>query len=250
VRSLDFATEGARVIVVVRDEFAGADVVGEAIIRGAVDAQFLKVDLLERDAGERIAESAQDMFGAIDVLVNNVGGNTAMGLFVHSDPDSWQGDIDITLTTVLRATRAVLPQMIARRLGRIINTGSVSGTVGDYMLSVYSAAKGAVHSFTRVLAKEAGQHGITVNCVAPYLTLLDDPADLSNGSRFHPDHGFFTRAMAGIDPAEIAKLHRNGPLDRTVARADEVSAAVLYLASARAAFVTGQILHVDGGTLL
>src|SRR6202034_1487043 len=112
---------------------------------------------------------------------------------------------DITLMTLLRMTRAALPQMIARKAGRIVNIGSTAGTVGDYMLAVYSAAKGAVHAFTRVLAKEVGQYGITVNCIAPYATLPDDPAVFSSGSRFHPEHGFFTRAFANVAPGELAK---------------------------------------------
>jgi NAD(P)-dependent dehydrogenase (short-subunit alcohol dehydrogenase family) len=248
--ALNMAAEGVKLVAVGRDETAGARVVEAATSAGAAAAIFLAVDLLDADCGDRIAHAALERFGAIDVLVNNVGGNTAMGAFAESDPDSWQKDLDITLLTVLRVTRALLPHMIARNGGRIINIGSTAGDVGDYLLAVYSAAKGAVHTFTRVLAKEVGQYNITVNCVAPYLTLPEDAAAMSSGSRFHPQTGFFTRAMAGIDPTEIAKLQRSGPLTRTIAKADEVAAAVLYLASQQAAFVTGQVLHVDGGTLL
>jgi NAD(P)-dependent dehydrogenase (short-subunit alcohol dehydrogenase family) len=248
--ALDLAREQAKVIVVGRDAEAGARVVDEALALGAADAVFLAADLLEPGAAGKVAKLAEDRFGGVDVLVNNVGGNHAMGLFAESDPDSWRKDIDITLGTVLAVTRAVLPLMIGRGGGRIVNMGSTAGLVGDYMLPVYSAAKGAVHAFTRVLAKEVGQHGITVNCVAPYATLSDDPAAFSRGSRFHPDGGFFPRMLADADPAEIDKMRRNSPLGRTTAKPEEVAAAVLYLASRQAAFVTGQTLHVDGGVLL
>jgi NAD(P)-dependent dehydrogenase (short-subunit alcohol dehydrogenase family) len=118
------------------------------------------------------------------------------------------------------------------------------------MLPVYSAAKAAVHGFTRVLAKEVGPHNITVNCVAPYGTMSDDPAAYSAGSRFHPETGFMFHAFKGAAPADAAKRGRSGPLNRRLAKPEEVSAAVLYLASNRADFVTGQVMPVDGGTLL
>jgi 2-hydroxycyclohexanecarboxyl-CoA dehydrogenase len=248
--ALELAREGATVIAVGRDTEAGARVVGEAQMLGAANTVFLAADLLEPNAAGRIAQLAQDRFGGVDVLVNNVGGNEAFGLFAESDPDSWRKDIDITLGTVLSVTRAVLPLMIGRGSGRIVNMGSTAGIVGDYMLPVYSAAKGAVHAFTRVLAKEVGRHSITVNSVAPYGTLSDDPAAFSRGSRFHPEGGFFTRMLSEVDPSETDKMRRNGPLGRTTAKPEEVAAAVLYLASRQAAFVTGQMLRVDGGVLL
>jgi 2-hydroxycyclohexanecarboxyl-CoA dehydrogenase len=247
--ALDFATEGAKLLAVGRDEQAGERLIADALTRGAQAAVFVRADMLERKSPARVLEAASRL-GPLDVLVNNVGGNVGAGFFVDSDPESWQADIDITLMTTLRMTHAALPGMIARKAGRIINIGSTAGLVGDYMLPIYSAAKSAVHGFTRVLAKEVGQHGITVNCVAPYGTLSDDPTDFSSGSRFNAQTGFFWKAFAQTSPADAAKRQRHGPLTRSLAKPKEVSAAVLYLASSRADFMTGQVLSVDGGTLL
>jgi len=247
--ALEFANEGAKLIAVGRDEEAGGRVVSEALVRGAQAAVFVRADMLDPQSPARILEAAAKL-GPIDVLVNNVGSTVGAGFFVDSDPASWQGDIEINLMTMLRMTHAVLPGMIGRHTGRIVNVGSTAGIVGDYMHSVYSAAKGAVHGFTRVLAKEVGQHGITVNCVAPYGTMSDDPAAYSRGSRFHPDNDFFRKTLGTISPADRAKRQRTGVLERSLARPEDVSAAILYLASDRASFITGQIFTVDGGTLL
>lgn len=246
--ALDFAAEGAKLVAVGRDEAAGERVISQAKQRGAA-AVFVRADMLDPASPQKILEAAAAV-GPVDILVNNVGGNVGAGFFVDSTPESWQGDLEITLMTTLRMTHAVLPGMIERKSGRIINLGSTAGLVGDYMLPVYSTAKAAVHGFTRVLAKEVGQHNITVNCVAPYGTMSDDPAAYSAGSRFHPETGFLLNAFKGIPPEDAKKRGRASPLPRFLAKPEEVSAAVLYLASNRADFVTGQIMPVDGGTLL
>ncbi|MCY4427849.1 MAG: SDR family oxidoreductase [Halieaceae bacterium] len=199
--ALAFASKGARVVAVGRDREAGERVTAEAQARGAQRAVFVEEDLLDPAAAIRIAEAAAEL-GSIAVLVNNVGGNVGTGLFVESDPNTWLGDLDLNLLTILRMTHAILPDMIERQAGRIINIDSTAGLVGDYLLPLYSTAKAAVHGFTRTLAKEVGQHGITVNCVAPYGTMAANPAAFSRGSRFHPQSDFFQ------------KLGKSSPEDR------------------------------------
>jgi 2-hydroxycyclohexanecarboxyl-CoA dehydrogenase len=246
--ALAFAAEDVNVAVIGRDEVQGAKVCSQLLERGARDVLWQGCDVTDRTQVDAMAEAVRDRFGAVDVLVNGVGGNVGMDAFAESDPGDWQRDIELTFVSTLNCTHAVLPGMIERRRGRIVNIGSTSGIVGDPLLAVYSAMKGAVHAFTKVLAKEVGQQGITVNAIAPYSTYPDGPDAISTGSRWHSD-GLFANLMA--DRAEeLMSIARRTVMERQFAYPSEIGSAAVYLASDAAAFVTGQVLAVDGGTQL
>jgi 2-hydroxycyclohexanecarboxyl-CoA dehydrogenase len=247
--ALDFAAEGAQVIAVGRDEEAAARLIGLAKVRGGGSITFVKADMLDVTSASRILTRAEAL-GPVYVLVNNVGGGAGIGLFTATDQALWQADIDRSLMTTLRMSHAVLPGMITRKQGRIINIGSAAALGGQYAMATYSAAKGAVHSFTQALAKEVGEHNVTVNCVAPHGTMSSDPAAFSTGSNFHPQFGSRLKAHAQFTPEQNAKRRRTGPLPRQVAEPEEISAAVLWLASSRGAYITGQIISIDGGARL
>jgi 2-hydroxycyclohexanecarboxyl-CoA dehydrogenase len=246
--ALAFAAEGANVVAVGRDADAGAVVCELALVQGAKDVMWQSCDVTDYSQVQAMADAILARFRDVDVLVNNVGGNVGMDAFVESDPASWGADIALNLTTVLNCTRTLLPGMVERRSGRIISIGSTSGIVGDPLLAVYSATKGAVHAFTKVLAKEVGLYDITVNAVAPYSTFPEDATAISSGSRWHAD-GVFPKLIAER-AEELASLARRTVLTRNFAYPREIAAASVYLASDSAAFVTGQILAVDGGTQL
>jgi len=245
--ALAFAAEGARVVIVGRDAVAGELVAKLAREQGAADALWRPADLtVEGDVAGMVADTL-DAFGQIDVLVNNVGGNSGVMPFAQTTSKQWREDLEINLMSMFYGTRAALPHMLERGSGRIINIGSTAGLIGDRLLAVYSAAKGAVHAFTKVLALEVGEAGITVNAIAPYDTRSEDPhSDMSSGSRIHPETGVFALARAA-DPAAIESIKRRTVLVRQQARPHEIGAAAVYLASDQAAFITGHVLQVDGG---
>jgi 2-hydroxycyclohexanecarboxyl-CoA dehydrogenase len=248
--TLAFAGEGANVVVVGRDERQGPRVTELAIKQGAADAMWRRTDVLDHSEVEGLARDVLERFGAIDVLVNNVGGNVGIAPFVETGPDWWRSDIDLNLMSALSCTRVVLPGMIERRSGRIINIGSLSAVTGDHMLAVYAAAKGAVHAFTKALALEVGEFGITVNVIAPTATFPEDPVtDTSTGSRFHPEHGLAVQLMRS-GRTDLGKMQRRGVLPRNTANPREIGAAAVFLASEQAAFITGELLCVDGGVRL
>jgi 2-hydroxycyclohexanecarboxyl-CoA dehydrogenase len=247
---LAFAAEGAKLVIVGRDEAQGLRVADEARDQGAADLLWVKADLLERGQVERMVARVLEQFSAIDVMVNNVGGNVDFAPFAESGEEQWEKEIALNLTTTLRCTRLVLPHMIERKGGRIVNIGSTAGLVGDPLIAAYSAAKGGVHTFTKVLAKEVGQHGITVNAVAPTGTFPEDAArDTSTGSRYHPTEGLITRALA-TRAGQLMTLQRRSYMERSSATPAEVGAAAVFFASKHSGFTTGQILYIEGGCLL
>jgi 2-hydroxycyclohexanecarboxyl-CoA dehydrogenase len=247
---LAFAREGANIVIAARDETQGRKVAAQATELGAQDVLWARTDVLNSDEVEAMVNQTLERFGSIDVLVNNVGGNVDFKPFVESTAEEWKKEIDLNLMSALLCTRAVIPHMMAQKSGRIINLGSTAGLVGDPLLVVYSTTQGAIHTFTKVLAKEVGPYGINVNAIGPYTTAPENPdEETSAGSRWHPSQGLITRAIL-TKPDDLVTISRPCALERTSAKPSEIGAAAVYLASDAAAFITGHLLVVDGGTIL
>ncbi|MDP4985795.1 3-oxoacyl-ACP reductase FabG [Pseudoalteromonas tunicata] len=174
---------------------------------------------------EAVLAAIQADFGDIDVLVNNAG-ITRDNLLMRMKDQEWDDIIDTNLTSIFRLSKAVLRPMMKKRAGRIINIGSVVGTMGNAGQANYAAAKAGVIGFSKALAREVASRGITVNVVAP---------------------GFIQTDMTDELTAEQkAATLANVPAGR-LGLPNEIAAAVAYLASDMAAYVTGETLHVNGG---
>jgi 2-hydroxycyclohexanecarboxyl-CoA dehydrogenase len=216
---------------------AGASValgdVAEATVREAAEAigkraLGLRMDVSDARSVRVAVEEAEAGLGPLDVLVNNAGIDVIQP-FLESSEETWDRLWAVNLKGTLLVTRAVLDGMIARGSGRIVNIGSDAGRVGSSAEAVYSATKGGVIAFSKALAREVARHGITVNCVCPGPT---DTALLEQVREF--------------DEKLHASLARAVPL-RRLGRPEDVAAAVVFLASDAAAYITGQTLSVSGG---
>ncbi|WP_299359318.1 3-oxoacyl-ACP reductase FabG [uncultured Paracoccus sp.] len=182
-------------------------------------------DLSDPQAVEALPKKAAEVAGRIDILVNNAG-ITRDNLFMRMSDDEWAQVLDVNLTSSFRLARAVLRGMMKARWGRIVSITSVVGTTGNPGQGNYAAAKAGLVGMSKSLAYEVASRGITVNCVAP---------------------GFIETAMTNkLDDDQKARILAQIPAGR-MGSADEIAAAVLYLASPAAGYVTGATLHVNGG---
>jgi 2-hydroxycyclohexanecarboxyl-CoA dehydrogenase len=188
----------------------------------------LVMDVSDARSVRAAVDEAEARLGPIDVLVNNAGIDV-IGPFLDSSEETWERLWAVNLKGTLLATRAVLHGMVARERGRIVNLGSDAGRVGSSGEAVYSATKGGVIAFTKTLAREVARHGVTVNCVCP------GPTDTA-----------LLEQVREYDEKLHASLARAIPL-RRLGRPEDVAAAVVFLASDAAAYITGQTLSVSGG---
>ena len=217
--------EGAKVAVADLDKDSAAETAGAL---GAA-ACAIGVDVTDGVSVGAAVEEATAVLGAIDILVNNAGWDR-IAPFLETDEALWDRLIAVNLKGVLHCARAVLPGMVERRGGRVVNISSDAGRVGSSGESVYSATKAGIVGFTKTLAREVARHGITVNAVCPGPTETPLLAEIVG---------------EGNDRL-IEAMKRQIPLGR-LGRPDDIAGAVAFLASDDASFITGQTLSVSGG---
>lgn len=225
-----FAAEGARVAIFDMNLQAAEQVAAEIQAAGGMAAAF-KCDITNRAEVDAAVAATQAQLGPIDVLVNNAGWDVFRP-FTKTTPDQWERLIAINLVGALHLHHAVLPGMVARKSGRIVNIASDAARVGSSGEAVYAACKGGLVSFSKTIAREHARHGITVNVVCPGPTDTALFADYKEGAG-NPEKLMeaFTRAI---------------PLGR-IGQPQDLPGAILFFASDDAAYVTGQVLSVSGG---
>lgn len=212
------AERGANVVLADIDA-ARVEESARALQQAGLSAMPVVCDVTDETAVRNLAAVAQEKFGAVDVLVNNAGGSARIigkqTKFIESTPDTWDWVMRLNLRGPMLLIHAVLPGMIERRYGRIVNLASIAGIRSLSGYADYSASKGGLIAFSRTLAQEVGEYGITVNCIAP-------------GSI----------ATRGTGPDTFL---------RRLGEAEEVAKLIGFLASDDSSFITGQCYPIDGG---
>jgi 2-hydroxycyclohexanecarboxyl-CoA dehydrogenase len=219
-----FAEAGATVLLADIDEARGAQAAAELRAAGHA-AEFFAVDLTDAASVSAFAGQVLQRHGVPDVVVNGAGWGKTQA-FVENSTDFWDKLIALNFVGPMQLVKALLPGMMARGSGRIVNVASDAGRVGSLGETVYSGTKGALIAFTKSLAREMARHGINVNCVCP------GPTD--------------TPLMAAVPDKVKEALTKAIPF-RRLGKPGEVADAILFFASDRASYVTGQVLSVSGG---
>ena len=235
---LAFAAEGAHVTIGDIDTAQAEKTAGFATKLGAASVQVLKTDVTNLEQVQAMFKAATDRHGRVDVLVNNVGWDNLM-FFTQTTPEFWRKVIDINYVGVLNCTKTALDIMIRQNGGAIVSISSDASRQGEPREAVYGGVKAAINSFMKTIARENGRYGIRCNVVCPGVT-IPESADEVGGS------SMWTNADSMFTPEQLEKVTKALPL-RKVGRPQDVANAVVFLASAKAGHVTGQVLSVSGG---
>ncbi len=224
--ALDLAANGAAVVANYHSSAAEAQDLVQQIEAGGGRAMALQADVGQFAQAQDLVKAAREHFGQIDILVNNAGTTRDMLLMMMTEED-WDVVLNTNLKSIFNCCKAVLRPMVRqKRGGRIINISSIVGLAGQGGQANYAASKAGIIGFTKALAKEMGPRQITVNAVAP---------------------GYFPTALTAGLPAELMeRAMQLIPLGR-LGRLEEVAHLVTFLASDRAAYITGEVIKVDGG---
>lgn len=222
--ALALGASGAKVVGTATSE-TGAQAISDYLTQNGIEGKGVSLNVTDREQVNACFSDLQSQYGGLDILVNNAG-ITRDQLAMRLKDDDWDAVIDTNLSAVFRLSRLAIKPMMKARYGRIINITSVVGTSGNPGQANYAAAKAGVTGMTKSLARELGSRNITVNCVAPGFIQTDMTAELSDD--------------------QVTSLKQQIPLGR-LGDVSDISAAVLYLASDAAGYVTGSTLHVNGG---
>jgi 3-oxoacyl-[acyl-carrier protein] reductase len=219
------AAAGADVVITARTNIADAEAVAAECIALGVKSMAVVADIVDEASVEALFKTTMESFGRVDILVNNAG-ITRDTLLLRMSVDQWDSVIDANLKGAFLCSRAASKIMLRQKSGRIVNIASVNGLRGSAGQTNYSASKAGLIGFSRSLAKELASRGITVNVVAP---------------------GFIDTQMTdGFEGDAREQVLKTIPLGR-FGQAEDVGAAVAFLASNAASYITGQVLTVDGG---
>lgn len=226
--AIELAKEGATVVINYAGNKTAAEEVQNIITEMGGKAMIIQADVSDENSAMNMVEEVIKEFGGIDILVNNAG-ITRDGLFIRMKEDDWNAVINTNLTGIFNCTKVAAKYMMKKRSGKIINMSSVSGIMGNAGQTNYAAAKAGVIGFTKSLAREMASRGITVNAVAPGFIATDMTAAMPEKAQEH--------VLASIPLGKMGE-----PKD--------IANAVLFLASDKASYITGQVIHVDGGMVM